>query len=337
MRKTAFLSSVLILFQIFALEFGTGDQYSQTFVGVINAQDMNSSPARPPARREARGFRLAAVGINESTPEPDLVSDPAVEEAGTKSEYEEKLRGYTQKIEDYRRAHDVYRVTRAQYIRSKTQKAKTDAKGSTIKLLELRDDVIISYLKVLKARLSETEGVSDARFEGLAFKIDEEIFWYERHRNLVASAGSLEDLVDDSDEAKDRQKITERLYYEVLSNISYGKVSNYKERLKENLESLREKVDEIRVDERVGFSFSNRKMQVLDRWIFEAENLIIRTQDKQEETDDAINDMLQNKRQLNKVKPYNEIMEVLSDGKQFLKEASSYLIEVIKEIKIAEY
>ena len=313
MRKIAILSSVLMLFYIFALEFETSDQHSQAFIGAINAQD-----------------------TNESTPKPDLVSELDVEEAGTKSEYEEKLQEYAQKIEDYRSARDVYRVTRAQYIRSKTQKAKTDAKESTIKLLELRDDVTISYLKVLKAKLNETEGVSDARFEGLAFKINEEIFWYEQHRNLISSAGSLEDLVDDSDEAKDRQDITERLYYEVLSNISYAKVSNYKERLEENLGSLREKVDEIRVDERVGFSFSSRKMQVLDRWIFEAENLIIRTQDKQEETDDVINDMAQNKYKFNKAKPYNEIMGVLSEGKQFLKEASSYLVEVIKEIKTAE-
>lgn len=314
MRKIAILSSVLILFYVFVLEYGTSHQYDQTFVGIINAQD-----------------------INESTSEPELASEPVVEESNTKSEYEEKLREYTQKVEDYRREHDVYRVTRAQYIRSKTQKAKTDAKESTIRLLKLRDDVVISYLKVLKARLNETEGVSDARYEGLSFKIDEEIFWYEQHKNLIASAGSLEDLVDDSNEAKDRQKITERLYYEVLSNISYGKVSNYRERVKENLEALREKVNEIRVDERVGFSFSSRKMQVLDRWIFEAENLIIRTQDKQEETDDVINDMAQNKYKFNKAKPYNEIMEILSEGKQYLKEASSYLIEVIKEIKIAEY
>jgi len=306
MRKVAILSSVLILFLVFTSGHRT--------IGITSAQD-----------------------INESTSEPDLVSEVIVEKSDTISEYDEKLQKYSQTIEDYRREHDVYRVARAQYIRSKTQKAKTDAKESTINLLKLRDDVAITYLEVLKAKLNETEGVSDARFEGLAFKIDEEIFWYEKHKNIIASAGSLEDLVADSDEAKTRQKLTERLYYEVLSNVSYGKVSNYRERVKEDLDALREKVDEIRVDERVGLSFSNRKMQILDRWIFEAENLLIRTLDKQEQADDVINDMVQNKYQLNKVKPYNEIMEALSEGKQFLKEASSYLIEVIKEIKIAEY
>jgi hypothetical protein len=315
MRKKAIFYASLILFTIVFIFLGLYIQNTpNTFVTSVNAQE-----------------------VNKSTSEPDIANEAATEEVSATTEYDEKYQEYTQKVEEYKRTHDIYRVTRAQYIRSKTQKAKTDAKESTIKLLELRDDVVISYLNVLKAKLNETEGVGDARYEGLAFKIDEEIFWYKRHRDLVSSAGSLEDLVDDSDEAKERQKITERLYYEILSNISHGKVTNYKERVRENLEILREKVDEIRVDERVGFSFSNRKMQVLDRWIFESENLILRTQDKQEQADDMISDMIRNKFQINKIKPYNDVMETLSEGKQFLKEASSYLVEVIKEIKIAEY
>jgi len=280
---------------------------------------------------------VKAQGVNDSTSEPDLVSESIAEESVSPSQYDAKYSEYSRAIEDYRRSHESYRLTRAQYVRSKTQKSKTDAKESTIKMLQSRDEVTIRYLELLKTKLNETEGVSDARYEGLAFKIDEEVYWYDQHKSIIASAGSLEDLVDDSDDAENRHKITERLYYEVLSNISYGKVTHHRERVNENMGALREKVDEIRVDDRVGYSFSNRKMQVLDRWIFETENLLSRTQDKQSEADDAINELLKKQFQANRVKPYNDVMEVLSEGKQFLKEASSYLIEVIKEIKIAEY
>lgn len=314
MRKFVILSSLLVFLLIYFSSTGEDENGNKAILGPVSAQE-----------------------VNESTAEPDLVSEIVAREMATNNEYEEKFRKYNQNIEDYRRAHDVYKVTRAQYIRSKTQKAKTDAKEATIELLQLRDDVVISYLDLLKAKLNETEGVSDARYEGLEFEINEEIFWYEKHRGLISSAGSLDDLVEDSDDAKDRKKLTERLYYETLSNISYGKITHYRDRVKENLEELRGKVDEVRVDERVGYSFSGKKMQVLDRWIFEADNLLLRTQDKQSEADDEINDMVENRFQQNKTKSYNEVMEILSEGKQFLKEASSYLVEVIKEIKIAEY
>lgn len=280
---------------------------------------------------------VSAQDVNDSTSEPDLVDEPVVEENVSPSQYDAKYSDYSRAIEDYRRAHDAYRLTRAQYLRSKTQKAKTDAKESTIKMLVSRDEVAISYLELLKTKLNETEGVGDARYDGLAFKIDEELFWYNQHKSRITSAGSLEDLVEDSDDVKKRQKDTERLYYEALSNISNGKVTHYKDRVSENMGILREKVDEIRIDERVGYSFSNRKMQILDRWLFETENLLVRTQDKQFEADDEINDLLQKQYIANRANVYNNVLEVLSEGKQFLKEASSYLIEVIKEIKIAEY
>ena len=246
--------------------------------------------------------------------------------------FADSYKTYQEAIEAYQIAHQDYILKRSQYLRFKTQTAQTAAHDSTAAMLQARDGAVIRYSLALKARVNEAIGVTQARKDALNFKIDEEVLWFSDHKERVPSAGTLDDLVKDSNEAKTRFEGNEGLYYEILANVGLGKINDFILRMEEQVIDLREKVDEIRSEERDDFRFSDRKLQILDRWIFEAETRIIRAKEKRAEAENLITGLstVQKGSGLSK---YNDVVKTLGESQLFLKEAAAFLQEIIREIK----
>lgn len=258
------------------------------------------------------------------------------QDSGTK--FNQAHREYSLSAEDYRASHDEYVLARSQYLKFKTLTAENNAKEATIRMLETRDEVAEKYLSVLKMRIEEIEGVPDATREALFLRIDEERTWFSEHKERLPSAGSLEDLVSDSDEAKGRFEAADPLIYEGLSVISSGRVNNFRARLKNIFSSVRDKINKIKEEERSEYKFSTRKIQIIERWIFETEGRISRSEEKQVEADSLISEISGKSggRGKSSVGTYSQVLSKLGESQQYLKEASLYVIEIIREIKTAE-
>lgn len=247
------------------------------------------------------------------------------------TEFDRLYQEYSLRVEEYRRAHDEYILARSQYLKFRTLTSQNTAKDKTAVFLEARDEVAISYIKALKERLKETQGIPDATRDGINTRLDDEINWFSDHKGRVSGAGSLDDSVKDSDEAKRRYQAIEPLLYEALSIISSGKISRFRERLDETFTSVSQKVTEIREEEREEFQFDTRKLEIIDRWIFDTEGRIIRSQEKHVEADLLISKFPSLKKK--GASNYNEVLEVLAESQQYLKEASLFVKEIIREIK----
>ena len=247
------------------------------------------------------------------------------------TEFDRLYQEYSIKVEEYRRAHDEYILARSQYLKFKTLTSQNTAKEKTAVFLEARDEVVISYIRALKERLKETQGVPDATRDGINVRLDSEISWFSDHKGRISGAGSLDDLVSDSDEAKKRYEQIEPLLYEALSIISSGKVNRFRERLDETFSSVSQKVTQIREEDREEFKFDTRKLEIIDRWIFDTEGRIIRSQEKQVEADLLISKFPSLKKK--GASNYNEVLEVLAESQQYLKEATLFVKEIIREIK----
>lgn len=241
---------------------------------------------------------------------------------------------YSLEVEEYRNAHDEYVLARSQYLKFRTLTSTNNAKDAAIVMLQARDDVVISYFKAVKEKAAETQGIPDATRDALNIRIDEETIWFSDHRGRSSSAGSLDDIVKDSDEAKKRFESVDSLIYEVLSDVASGKISRFRERLNESFSSVSTKVGEIREEERDEFSFSTRKLELIDRWIFETENRITRSEQKQAEADEKITEFSGEKKK--NAPTHNEVLSILGESQQYLKEASLFVKEIIREIKTAE-
>lgn len=248
--------------------------------------------------------------------------------------FDEVYAEYVNSIDEYNLAHDEFLLRRSQHLKFQSQKSRQNAFDATLIMLEKRDNVVISYLEVLKIKLREGIGISDVRMDGLLLKIDDENEWFTDHRDNLSTTGSLDDLVSDSKVAKLRWVGIEPLAYEVMSALSSGKITKFDERLDEIFSDVKDKLELIRNDEREEYSFSSSKLQILDRWVFEADGRIVRSKEKQSEAEELFVDITKVKKDA--PTNYNYIIEKLTESQLYMNEATSFLEEIIDQIKIEE-
>ncbi len=242
-------------------------------------------------------------------------------------DFQRAYQDYTYNLSLYRKAKVNHELSKSQYLCDKTLSLRTKAKEATLEILQSRNEVIKTYLTAQRMKLRESLGLEEVKRELLYSRIDEEVSWLIDHKDRLTSAGSLGDLVNDSDEASERYRMTEPLIYEVLFAISNGKIKNFHQRLTQINQTLKSKIAEIRENE-------DKQTATLERWILEVENLLARSQDKQSAAEDLIVKI--KPRERNKLGLYNQAQVKLKESHQYLKEASGYLKEIVTEIKTAD-
>lgn len=231
----------------------------------------------------------------------------------------------------YEKAHSDYKLSRSQYLQAKTLAAQTKAREATVAMLQARDEVMTTYLTALRMKLKETAGISEVEREGLYSRIDSEIFWYANHKATIPSAGTLNDLINDSNEAKDHYNLTEPLIYEVLSTIPAGSVEVNYDLASEVLGSLKDKVDEIRSEGEMDISN-------IERGLIETEQKLTRSLEKQVEAQKQIAGISTPDRykRNNNYSIYSSVIGTLKEAHQFIREAGSYMKEIVGQIKISD-
>jgi hypothetical protein len=240
---------------------------------------------------------------------------------------------YNEKLADYNKARDDYVLARAQYLKFKTQRSETDAFNATLRFLQTRDEVVVLYLDTLEKKLDAAVGVSNAQNSALKFAISEEKQWFNQHKVNLLSAGTLKDLVADSDKAEDRYQEDHALFYQVLSVVSFGKVIDYQERSEELIMVLKDRLEGIKNEEVDGYKLSFDKSQTIDRWLVESENKIARSEEKQVKIEDEMLKFEDNKKKARASSIYNSVLKIATESRQLLKESTTMLLEVIREVK----
>jgi hypothetical protein len=248
-------------------------------------------------------------------------------------DYNRAYQDYIHNFDIYRQANEEYITARAQYLKYQTLKSKEEAREATLKMLEARDKAVETYLTALRMKLKATEGVPNDRREGVFFRIDQEVQWFIDHKEKLPSAGSLEDLVDDSKEASKRFESIEPLFYETLIVISNGKVRNIREKQSEILALIKGKMSEIKGEEREDYQFSMRKINLIERWILETENRLMRSEEKETE---ALGFIVKLEPDTSLLRNYNQAQFKLEEALQYLKEANPFLKEIVKEMMTEE-
>lgn len=271
-------------------------------------------------------FFAFTTKVYSQTPTPDPTQE-------NRDLFNEGFKEYQQKFEDYNKAHEDYSFYRAQYQKFNTLASKQDMYEATKKMLQARDDVVIAYFKALDLRLGFTIGISDTALDGFKKTIAAETQWFSDHRDRIGSAGTLEDLIKDSNSASVRFNSDTAFFYQLLGALSYGKVSDYTDRTGEILTPLKDKLEQIRSDSREGYSFSSDKFQALDRWIFDADSRMIRSGEKLADASIKISSLT---RLRGSASSYNAVLNVLGEAQLYLKETTSYMKEVIRSVKTGE-
>lgn len=256
-----------------------------------------------------------------------LIGAPSIY-AQEPSTYNDAFLQYNLKMEDYNKTHEEYVLRRSQYIRFKTLKSENDARAATVAMLQARDDVVMAYLTAIRKRLEETKGLPSDQKSTITIQLDNEIGFFKDHKARIPSTGTLDDLVADSKLAQDEFTKDQDLFYQTLLAVGDGRILDVHTRLNEKFSELKAKIETIRAETRPEYVVSVDKMQAIDRFIFESENKIQRADDKRKEAEDV-------SRLNGRMDPgeYNRRIGILGEAQQLLKEASSFLKEIVSQVK----
>ena len=250
------------------------------------------------------------------------------------TDYEKAFNEYILSLEEYEDIHDEYGLTRSQYLKFRTLTSRNNAREATAEMLAARDDVVVKYLAAIRERLLEVSGINEGARSRVIAQLNEEISWFEGHKESLVGAGSLEDLVSDSLEAKKRYGKLGPVIYEALSLVPYGRITRFQERLEENFLAVKDKVATIRSEDRGEYQLSKEKLESIDNWVFETEERISRGNAKYDTVQEII-DTIPVSRQTfaSSSKKYNQVLARLGLTMQDYRDTSLSIREITREIK----
>lgn len=219
----------------------------------------------------------------------------------------------------------VYQKVRSEYLQFNTLISKETIQQETLKLLLVRDEVIKTYLTSLRMKIRELKGLSDSEKEGFYSRIDSEYKYFEEHKNQLSSAGSLDDLVEDSEEALERyDKTSKNVVFYSLIGIASGKNSYLRTEIEKQIYLIKSKISEIRVN-------GDKDVSLIERSITDLENKILRSKEKDSQALNTVNQIKSFERDKEGI--YSEALQETQNSFSYIKEVNNYLLEIIKQIK----
>lgn len=202
-------------------------------------------------------------------------------------------------------------------------------------MLMSRDEVVITYIKLLSFSLNDAKGVIEESRQSLSLDLIQENEFFTDHKQRISSAQTLEELVSDSDEAADRFEDDHRLFYKVLSHISTAQVNEYSRRFDLSRAELIAKVDQIKSETRDDYKLDQEKLDLIDGWLLESENSVDRADQKLEESVNSIALLDDTKGQENRFEfasQYDHTVDLLQQTTTHFTQAIRFLNEVIQEV-----
>ena len=240
-------------------------------------------------------------------------------------DYERAHQDYSYSLSLYGRKENEYQQLRSEYLQYKTLTAEEKAKEGTLSMLLLRDEVVKTYLTSLRMKIREHKGLTEGEKESYYPRIDDEFKFFEEHKNKLPSAGSLDDLEDDSEEASDKyEESTKIVFFKSLIGIATGKNAYFREEIESQIAKLKEKIAEIR-------SNGDKDVSSIERSIVDLENKIARSKDKDYQAKDIINTIKTTEK--DKEDYYNDALGNTQNAYLYLKEVNNYLLEIIRQIR----
>ncbi len=245
------------------------------------------------------------------------------------STYEQAYQNYISQMDKYRAAREEYQLKRVAYLRHGTLTAQREAEVATKNFLSARDEVWITYIAAVIAKLNITSGIDETQRGEINTKLEEERNWYVDHKQRVESENNLDNLVSLSDEAKTRSDTTQEVGFLALHTISFGKIDSNREDASNLIIQLENKIAGIE-------SAGNKDTTIIKKWLGDAKNQLAQTQGNEELARKEIDKMKDPRSGTKKTTYFNTSQNFLSQARTNVLEAMRFMREIIIEIKTAD-
>jgi|GEM_PF-1330298 len=238
------------------------------------------------------------------------------------------LQKYNDNFDEYRKAYQEYIQSKNTYLTYKTLISQNEALDKTKKLLEIRDDVLISYYNLLKEKINQTEGITPFEQTLKGNTIDTRIKFLEDHKMTISPIASLDDIVNKS---KEIDKISQEINIEAdktIGAILVGKVRNNSDFLYKDLLEIKQIISDIKS--------SGKDVTKLERWTLDINTKYQLAVSKLDEAKSLFESLSQNEIYKEK-QDFAKAKKLTTEAHQYIKEANFNAKEIINEIKYGPY
>ncbi len=243
------------------------------------------------------------------------------------ADYQSIYQEYINKTGAYNTTYNNYTIARSSYLNSQSLESKDKALNATRSMLEARDSLIVSYLSAIKEKLKNNKGILESDKSSILGQLDTEIVWYNAHSSKLPSAGSLDDLVADSNEAKTQfNNSTLSIIYGSLVDLGVGDNTFIRGEIVSEVGTLNAKISEIKANQ-------DKDVSLAERSIIDIQNKLTRSMDKDNAAKTAILGLKPTDQQKSNV--FSNAMTLITDSNSYLKEATAGLLQVITQLKTA--
>lgn len=235
------------------------------------------------------------------------------------ADFNSDYQGFLKTYDEYRGAYENYITTRNQYLTYGTLTSKTDALNAVKTFLIKRNDVLQSYISLLRARGTEGAYTSFLEDESSFLRINSE---------KIPAVGSLDDAVDTAQEVEARQVSFQITSRKIVTNLNLNKINTLRQRYQDLVNQASSMIDTLKSQ--------NKDVTTLERWLLEAKNKELLSQQKIAEVITENNSFEANDT-ADVTKAYNSIQFTSYEAVQYLKEAVKFMQELSDTLKYGNY
>lgn len=222
----------------------------------------------------------------------------------------------------YRNSHNQYLAAKSEYQTYHTLTSQERAIKAIRFVFKNRAEAWRTYLLALRTKLTETTGIINYSQNIAYLKLDLELQWLPHHQDSLNSV-SNEELFKLSEEFAQRQPKTEVVVYQALGLILSGKENSLRERILKEIEKIETKLKEMKSE--------GEEIGMLEDWLSQAKKKISLSTEKQIEAENKLKTI--NEEKTDKKEIYLQVHPLYAQTNQNLQEATSFLLEIIEEIK----
>lgn len=223
----------------------------------------------------------------------------------------------------YRGAHLEYVSAKSEYLTYKTLESQTKALGKTRNMLSTRNMVLTTYLTALRMKLAQMTKIVNYEQNMKYILLDNQVSFLKTNEQKLPSPATLEDLLKVSSEVEEKYPEIEVLAYQTLGTIASDQEEGLRSRLVEEVKKVEEKINEARNQ--------GEDTATVERWLIEVKEKISLSEQKQSQARNILSGLRAEERDKRSV--WLSAQRKFEEGNQYLKEAVSYLKEIIKRIK----
>lgn len=235
---------------------------------------------------------------------------------------------YAKAREDYIFSQDTYNkdlfdfnFKKDAYLKNPTLSIKEEARLALYKFVNTRNDFVISYLNMVRAAVTELNGI-DSKYKNEIYSlIDNEVTWYTGRKNAYSLSDSLETILEKSkvEDEKFRLGTIPNIHFS-LAHHNLGQVINLKNRHLELYEKLKSESQNL-------VNLGRADSELFDRWFKDIDKELVTLATAENEALSAIS-LILGIEEYKRERAYKDSVEILEESKSSLFKLNNFIEEL---------